>query len=91
MLLSSIILSEPYAGRSVELAGGLEVWFGHFQSLQVAWKPFQKAFAMSGKVHEILDQMLKDGSVRNEQEFGRKIATLKVLAICNISTVRSQI
>lgn len=48
---------------------------------------------MSGKVHDLLDQMLKDGSVRNEQKFSSKIATLKVFTwqFSNISTVRSQI
>ena len=27
-------------GRSVDLPGGKSVWFGHFQSVNIGWKPF---------------------------------------------------
>ena len=85
MQLGACILQQPLPGRSVPLEGGVEVWFGHFQSLRLAWKPFlnvdatQRAFLMSGKVQDIMEEMLKARVVLNQEEFGKKIALLKVL------------
>ena len=82
--LGACILQQPLPGRSVPLEGGVEVWFGHFQSLRLAWKPFlnvdatQRAFLMSGKVQDIMEEMLKSRVVLNQEEFGKKIALLKV-------------
>jgi len=82
--LGACILQQPAPGRSVPLEGGVEVWFGHFQSLRLAWKPFlnvdatQRAFLMSGKVQDIMEEMLRARVVLNQEEFGKKIALLKV-------------
>ena len=63
-MIGSCLLSKP-SGRAEELGGGVEVYFGHFQSLRLGWKPFlnvdatQRAFMMSGKVHHILAQVLQ--------------------------------
>ena len=95
-MIGSCLLSKP-SGRAEELGGGVEVYFGHFQSLRLGWQPFlnvdasQRAFMMSDKVHFILAQVLQlrtgpdmppnffDRVVDREyQDFGRKIATLKV-------------
>jgi hypothetical protein len=87
-MLGSCLLSQP-VGKSEDLGGGVEVWFGHFQSLRLGWKPFlnvdatQRAFLKSGKVHEIMADMygtrlgveLYD---RDYSDFHKKIATLKV-------------
>lgn len=89
-MLGSCILSQPMAGRAVTLGDGVDVWFGHFQSLRLGWKPFlnvdatQRAFIKSGKVHEIMADMFRSRPgerLRNkwdEEDFGKKIAMLKV-------------
>lgn len=90
VMLGSCILSQPMAGRAVSLGDGVDVWFGHFQSLRLGWKPFlnvdatQRAFLKSGKVHEIMADLFRmrlGERLRNkwdEEEFSKKIATLKV-------------
>ena len=63
-MIGSCLLSKP-SGRAEELGGGVEVYFGHFQSLRLGWQPFlnvdatQRAFMMSGKVHHILADVLQ--------------------------------
>ena len=63
-MIGSCLLSRP-SGRAEELGGGVEVYFGHFQSLRLGWQPFlnvdatQRAFMMSGKVHHILADFLQ--------------------------------
>lgn len=90
-MLGSCLLSKPI-GRAEELGGGVEVWFGHFQSLRLGWQPFmnvdatQRAFLKSGKVHLIMADMLRSrpGEILNDrdyQDFSKKIATLKVDSI----------
>ena len=37
-------------GRAYDLGGGVEAWFGHFQSLRLAWKPFVVIDAPSSEV-----------------------------------------
>lgn len=87
-MLGSCLLSKP-TGRPQELGGGVEVWFGHFQSLRLGWKPFlnvdatQRAFLKSGKVHLIMAEMFntRPGEElydRDYMDFSKKIATLKV-------------
>ena len=89
-MLGSCLLSKP-DGEPIYLGEGVEVWFGHFQSLRLGWQPFlnvdatQRAFVMSGKVHEILAEVFKcrpgDNPLRNQKDFddfSKKIATLKV-------------
>ena len=39
----------------------------------------QRAFVMSGRVNDIMDQMYKDEIVRTVEEFSKKIAMLKVI------------
>lgn len=89
VMLGSCLLSKP-TGRPHDLGGGVEVWFGHFQSLRVGWKPFlnvdatQRAFMKSGKVHMIMAEIFNTRpgeQLRYDSdyvEFGKKIATLKV-------------
>uniref|UniRef100_A0A0P5QUR0 Argonaute-2 n=1 Tax=Daphnia magna TaxID=35525 RepID=A0A0P5QUR0_9CRUS len=88
VMLGSCLLSKP-TGRPQELGGGVEVWFGHFQSLRLGWKPFlnvdatQRAFLKSGKVHLIMAEMFntRPGEElydRDYMDFSKKIATLKV-------------
>ena len=97
-MIGSCLLTKP-SGRSEYLGGGVEVYFGHFQSLRLGWKPFlnvdatQRAFMMSGKVHHILADSLQmrcngadfppnffDNLSQNDyRDFGKKIATLKVI------------
>ena len=96
-MIGSCLVSKP-SGRAEELGGGAEVYFGHFQSLRLGWQPFlnvdatQRAFAMSGKVHYILADVLQlrrnspdlppnffDRVTEYDyRDFGRKIAALKV-------------
>ena len=63
-MLGSCLLTKP-SGRAENLGGGVEVYFGHFQSLRLGWQPFlnvdatQRAFMMSGKVHFILAEALQ--------------------------------
>lgn len=87
-MLGSCLLNKP-TGRAEDLGGGVEVWFGHFQSLRLGWRPFlnvdasQRAFLKSGKVHVIMAEMYRTrvGEQLNDRDyidFGRKIATLKV-------------
>ncbi|XP_046635455.1 protein argonaute-2-like isoform X1 [Daphnia pulicaria] len=89
VMLGSCLLSKPVAGRSEELGGGVEVWFGHFQSLRLGWKPFlnvdatQRAFMKSGLVHEIMANMFRARpgdrlKERDYKDFHKTIATLKV-------------
>ncbi len=89
VMLGSCLLSKP-VGRSEDLGGGVEVWFGHFQSLRLGWKPFlnvdatQRAFMKSGLVHEIMAAMFRAGVGErlNDHDYGdfhKKIATLKVI------------
>jgi len=40
---------------------------------------------MSGKVHDIRDQMYRDKIVRTDEEFSKKIAMLKVRKNVNLS------
>lgn len=88
MLVDSCLLSQPN-GRITELGNGVELWFGHFQSLRLGWKAFlnvdatQKAFFKSGPLHEIMASMTdsRPGVKLDERaysEFGRKITTLKI-------------
>jgi len=62
VMLENSLFSNP-VGRSKDLGGGVEVWFRHFQSLRLGWKPFpnvdstQRAFMKSRKVHEIMADM----------------------------------
>jgi hypothetical protein len=88
VMLGSCLLSKP-VGRSEEIGGGVEVWFGHFQSLRLGWKPFlnvdvtQRAFLKSGKVHDIMAEMygIRTGDRlddRANKDFSQKIANLKV-------------
>ena len=62
-MIGSCLLTKPKSGRAVNLGGGAEVYFGHFQSLRLGWQPFlnidatQRAFMMSGKVHLILAEV----------------------------------
>ena len=89
-MLGSCLLTKPRDGVCVDLGGGVEVWFGHFQSLRLGWQPFlnvdasQRAFVMSGKVHEIMAKMFRSRpgeplrGQRDYDDFSRKIATLKV-------------
>ena len=88
VMLGSCLLSQP-VGKSEDLGGGVEVWFGHFQSLRLGWKPFlnvdatQRAFLKSGKVHEIMADMYRTriGERLDDRDYGdfhKKIATLKV-------------
>jgi hypothetical protein len=90
VMLGSCLLSKPVAGRNKELGGGVEVWFGHFQSLRLGWKPFlnvdatQRAFMKSGLVHEIMANMFRARpgdrlNDRNYKDFHKTIATLKVI------------
>jgi len=77
-------------GKPVDLGGGVEVWFGHFQSLRLGWKPFlnvdatQRAFMKSGLVHEIMADMYRTDIGKHlpydwqYTEFSKKIASLKV-------------
>ena len=87
-MLGSCLLSKP-TGRAAELGGGVEVWFGHFQSLRLGWKTFlnvdatQRAFLKSGKVHIIMADMTRTriGEALDQYgyaDFSKKIATLKV-------------
>lgn len=87
-MIGSCLLSKP-SGRAEELGGGVEVWFGHFQSLRLGWQPFlnvdatQRAFLKSGKVHLIMADMTRSrvGETLNDRDymdFSKKIATLKV-------------
>jgi len=83
-------LVSKQVGRPVDLGQGLEVWFGHFQSLRLGWKPFlnvdatQAIFMKSGKVHEIMAGMY--GARTGEPlrfdwqytEFAKKITALKI-------------
>ena len=61
-MIGSCLLTKP-SGRAEDLGGGVEVYFGHFQSLRLGWQPFlnvdatQRAFMMSGKVHLILAEV----------------------------------
>ena len=63
-MIGSCLLTKP-SGRAEDLGGGVEVYFGHFQSLRLGWQPFlnvdatQRAFMMSGKVHHILADSLQ--------------------------------
>ncbi|XP_046448978.1 protein argonaute-2-like isoform X2 [Daphnia pulex] len=88
VMLGSCLLSKP-VGRSEDLGGGVEVWFGHFQSLRLGWKPFlnvdatQRAFLKSGLVHVIMADMFRarPGDRLDDRDYGdfhKKIATLKV-------------
>ncbi|XP_059352742.1 protein argonaute-2-like [Daphnia carinata] len=88
VMLGSCLLSKP-TGRAHELGGGVEVWFGHFQSIRLGWKPFlnvdatQRAFMKSGKVHLIMAEMFNTRTGeelydRDYMDFSKKIATLKV-------------
>lgn len=88
VMLGSCLLSKPL-GRAEDLGGGVEVWFGHFQSLRLGWQPFlnvdatQRAFIKSGKVHELMAEMFKSRlgqplDDRDYADFSKKIATLKV-------------
>lgn len=82
-------LFNKLTGRAEVLDGGVEVWFGHFQSLRLGWQLFlnvdvtQRAFLKSGKVHMIMAEMFKKrpgeamGS-RDYMDFSKKIANLKV-------------
>ena len=90
-MLGSCLLSSPM-GRATDLGGGVEVWFGHFQSLRLGWKPFlnvdatQRAFLKSGLVHVIMADMFQrsiGASLEHWEysDFSKKIATLKVLKI----------
>lgn len=87
-MLGSCLLNKP-VGRAEDLGGGVEVWFGHFQSLRLGWQPFlnvdatQRAFLKSGKVHMIMAEMFRTRPGeqlydRDYMEFSKKIATLKV-------------
>lgn len=87
-MLGSCLLTKP-TGSARELGGGVEVWFGHFQSLRLGWKPFlnvdatQRAFLKSGKVHVIMADMSRTriGDTLDQwgyADFSKKIATLKV-------------
>ncbi len=87
-MLGSCLLTKP-TGRAEDLGGGVEVWFGHFQSLRLGWQPFlnvdatQRAFLKSGKVHEVMAEMFRARlgdslDDRDYHEFSKKIATLKV-------------
>jgi len=63
-MIGSCLFSKP-RGRAEQLGGGGEIYFGHFQSLHLGWKPFlnvdavQGAFMQSGKVHLIFADELK--------------------------------
>lgn len=88
-MLGSCLLNKPM-GRAQDLGGGLEVWFGHFQSLRLGWQPFlnvdatQRAFVTSDKVHISMANMFgtKPGEAlrdnRQYTEFGQRISNLKV-------------
>ena len=100
-MLGSCLLTKPNGGRVENLGGGVEVYFGHFQSLRLGWQSFlnvdatQRAFMMSGKVHVILAEALQMGGSgadlppnffdnlreNDYRDFGKKIATLKVLRL----------
>ena len=88
-MLGSCLLQQPMTGRIEELGSGVEVWFGHFQSLRLGWKPFlnvdatQRAFVMSGPVHQIMAKMYRRDvgqslSENDYSDFGKKITTLQV-------------
>ena len=88
VIIGSCLLSKEI-NKPVDLGGGVEVWFGHFQSLRIGWKPFlivdasQKAFVKPGPVHEWMADMFRSrpGAALSDNEyrdFGRKIATLKI-------------
>jgi len=88
VMLGSCLLSQP-VGKSEDLGGGVEVWFGHFQSLRLGWKPFlnvdvtQRAFLKSGKVQEIMADIYRTPvgerlDDHDYSDFHKKIATLKV-------------
>ena len=94
-MLGSCLLSRP-SGRAEDLGGGVEVWFGHFQSLRLGWQPFlnvdatQRAFFKSGKVHELMAEMFRSNvgqplNDRDYYDFGKKIATLKVKLVPKLS------
>ena len=96
-MLGSCLLSRP-SGRAEDLGGGVEVWFGHFQSLRLGWQPFlnvdatQRAFVKSGKVHELMAEMFRANvgqplGDRDYYDFSKKIATLKVKLFSNLSDV----
>ena len=83
-------LVSKHPNGPVDLGGGVEVWFGHFQSLRLGWKPFlnvdatQKAFLKSGQVHAIMADMCRTRigeelrSAQQYAEFGKKITGIKV-------------
>ena len=81
-MLGRCLLSNPI-GRTTFLGGGAEVWFGHFQSLRLGWKPFlnvdatQRAFLKSGLVHVIMADMFQrplGGSLKDKEyaDFSKK-------------------
>ena len=83
------LLKEPEKGHAEDLGGGVELWFGHFQSLRLGWKPFlnvdssQRAFLKSGLVHEIMADMfnLRVGAnvtAAQARTFSRLLNTNKV-------------
>jgi PAZ domain/Argonaute linker 1 domain len=75
--------------RPVDVGGGVEVWFGHSQSVRIGWKPLlivdasQRAFVKPGPVHEWMAEIFNSpvGSALEQhkyKEFEKKIVTLKV-------------
>ena len=75
-------------GKQQDLGGGVEAWFGHFQSLLLGRKTFfivhasQRAFVKPGPVHQLIaivfhprvGEPLRD----NYKNFSKKIVTPKV-------------
>ena len=83
IVIGSSLMSKDM-GQPFDLGGGVEAWFGHFQSLRLGWKPFmiidasQRAFVKGGAVHDMFAQEcgfrsaqeLRDWRPFNEANFG---------------------
>ena len=90
VIIGQSLMKPPEGGRVEDLGGGVEMWFGHFQSLRLGWKPFlnvdstQRAFLKShGRVHEIMAETYRSqiGAALTPAEthqFSRLLDTVKV-------------
>lgn len=86
------LLSKTSLGQNgpVDIGGGVEVWFGHFQSVNIGWKKLflnvdaaQRAFVKGGPVYKWMYEVLgkRENLPLSEvdiRKFSKKIATLKV-------------
>lgn len=88
VLIGNCLLSIPRDQKTL-LNGGVEVYFGHFQSLRLGWGPFlnvnctQRAFYESGKVHVVMARIFgtKVGETPRHWDlttFKKMITNLKV-------------